>query len=81
MRLPAFNAEVSLHQSGRRYRGMHASSSSSSVIIPAIPPCRNCDYICDVCFTRRLACGACAYCVAGICDPRLPGGEYPGVDY
>lgn len=73
MRVPKFTAEASLYESNGRYRETGTASSAMDQIVPAIPLCSNCDFVCDVCFSRGLACGACRYCSVGICDPRGPG--------
>lgn len=73
MRLPGFEAQASLYKSGSSYLSAKADTNASGQVIPAIPPCRNCDYICDVCERRGVACGACALCDVGWCDPSPPG--------
>jgi hypothetical protein len=73
MNIPGFNADRSLYKTSGRYQMSGTPLSSTSQVVPAIPPCRNCDYICDVCLKRGVACGACALCSWGHCDPA-PGG-------
>jgi hypothetical protein len=73
MNIPGFTAEGSLYKTSQHYQMIGAQPSSSGQLVPAIPPCRNCDYICDVCLRRRVGCGACALCSQGICDPSPPG--------
>jgi hypothetical protein len=72
MHLPGFAAEASIYVAAGTYRAAKLGTSSSNRIVPAIPACQNCDFICDVCIRRRLACGACGFCVLGICDPNSP---------
>jgi hypothetical protein len=76
MSTPGFAAEVTLYRTEITYRGMYAGSMASGVV-PAIPPCRNCDYICDLCADTGRACGACRLCSIGACDPCPPGGCEP----
>jgi hypothetical protein len=73
MRTPGFSAESSLYTTSSVYGGVAAASDSGGMVIPAIPPCRNCDYICDVCLRRHVACGACRLCSLGYCDPSPAG--------
>jgi hypothetical protein len=72
MNMPRFTSEAALYQTSRQYRGTAAGFSPTALIVPAIPPCRNCDYICDLCVDRGVACGACALCAVGDCDPCPP---------
>lgn len=75
MNLPGFNAEKSLGEPRSSYRSGRLSGSYSDAVIPAIPACRNCDYILDQCEKRgwrpRALCNACA---VGNCyeDPPTP---------
>jgi hypothetical protein len=73
MRLPGFTGDLALSSSGAHYRLVAQRGGSAGAVVPAIPPCRNCDYICDVCLETGRACGACAMCGVGVCDPRGPG--------
>ena len=78
MSLPGFTADESLRAASRQYRTGRPSASRSAGIIPAIPPCRNCDAILDQCerngWRPRAVCAACA---AGNCDSseENPGGR------
>lgn len=73
MNMPGFNADTSLYHTSSHYQMIGTQVSSTSKVEPAIPPCRNCDYICDVCLKRGVACGACALCNKGFCDPSPAG--------
>ena len=76
MSTPIFTAEASLYMPAGSYRAATVVVASGSRIIPAIPLCGNCDYICDVCVETGRACGACALCAVGMCEvpgrPRIP---------
>lgn len=66
MNMPGFSAEGSLYKTSGRYQaGSHPVYSTGQMVIPAIPPCRNCDDILDRCLSngwRPLAlCNACAF--------------------
>ncbi len=74
--MPGFTAETSLYKTSRYYQSAgHAITSPIHLIIPAIPACRNCDYILEQCDIHggfpRAVCGACAigYCYE---EPPLP---------
>lgn len=71
--MPGFTADRSLHATRGRYRGGRPSGSRSDAVIPAIPMCRNCDYILDRCerngWRPRALCNACA---VGYCDDEPP---------
>ena len=75
MKMPGFTAEQSLHRAQGRYRSGRPSATRSDAIIPAIPACRNCDYILEQCelhnWRPRAVCNACAsnYCYE---DPPMP---------
>jgi hypothetical protein len=75
MKIPGFTAERSLLSAGRRYRSGRPTASLSGAVVPAIPACRNCDYILDQCekhgWRPRAVCNACA---VGDCyeDPPNP---------
>ena len=71
---PGFTADATLYQTTQTYRGV-ALGRTPGGLSPAIPPCRNCDYICDLCARRHVACGACGLCEIGWCDPSPPGGS------
>ena len=63
MIMPGFTAETSLYKTSGHYQaGRHTVNSSMNVIVPAIPACRNCDYILQ-CenngWTPRAVCNAC----------------------
>ncbi len=64
MRLP-IQSETVLRRSFRR-----TASTEGGGIRPSIPPCKNCDHICDVCIDTGKACGACALCAFGVCDDQ-----------
>jgi hypothetical protein len=72
-KIPGFTAQVSVSTAAGTYRGTPAGLAMADRVVAAIPPCRNCDYICDLCFETGRACGACYYCSIGNCDPRGPG--------
>jgi hypothetical protein len=66
MSIPGFSGEVSVYKSDGRYRaGSRSPASSGQRVIPAIPACRNCDYILDNCarngWRPRAVCNACAF--------------------
>jgi|KBSMisStandDraft_5_1062788.scaffolds.fasta_scaffold1551493_2 hypothetical protein len=76
MNLPGFTAEASVYN--RRWshtRGSGPRRRTVTGAIPAIPPCRNCDYILDNCerngWKPRAVCNACA---VGNCDSSQPPG-------
>lgn len=76
MNTPKFSAEASLYQAHRHYQaGRHLASTSGQAVIPAIPACRNCDWILDRCLANggfpRAVCNACArgYCYD---EPPIP---------
>jgi hypothetical protein len=79
MNMPGFTAERSLQKASGRYRGIRSSASRADAVIPAIPACRNCDYILDRCeannWRPRALCAACAF---GNCyeEPPMPN-PYP----
>ena len=65
MRIPGFTAEASLCKTSARYQADgQAINSPIYTIIPAIPNCKNCDDILDMCETTgwrpRALCSACA---------------------
>ena len=68
MNIPGFTAEKSLSAAMGRYRGGWHSAVHGNAVIPAIPACRNCDYILEQCelhnWRPRAVCNACArnYC-------------------
>jgi hypothetical protein len=72
-KIPGFTAQASISRAVGSYRGTVTGFASTTRVVAAIPPCRNCDYICDLCFETGRACGACYYCAVGNCDPRGPG--------
>lgn len=78
MNMPGFTAEQSLRAVRGRHRSSRSAAPWSSVVIPAIPRCENCDALLDYCETHggrpRAACAACA---AGRCDSsdENPGGH------
>ena len=74
--IPGFSAEASLYKTSGRYQsGRHPADSAGGLVTPAIPACRNCDYILDRCAENggrpRALCAACAF---GNCyeDPPMP---------
>lgn len=76
MKLPSFSAEASLYKTRGRYQASRQGSNApTDAIIPAIPACRNCDYILDNCeangWRPRAVCNA---CLRGNCyeDPPPP---------
>jgi hypothetical protein len=77
--MPGFTAARSLDAPRGRYRSRRASFSHAGAIVPAIPACRNCDYILENCerngWRPRAVCAACAF---GDCyeDPPMPN-PYP----
>ena len=80
MNTPGFNAETALYKTSAHYRvGGHTLHSATGLIIPAIPQCKNCDYILDRCenngWRPRALCNMCA---VGNCydEPPMPN-PYP----
>jgi hypothetical protein len=76
MNVPGFTAETSLYKTGRHYQtGRHTINSTVGMVTPALPPCRNCDYILARCeingWRPRAVCNACA---SGFCSDEPPGG-------
>jgi hypothetical protein len=75
MKMPGFTAARSLGRARGRYRSGHHGAAGSDAVVPAIPACRNCDYILDNCAKNggrpRAVCAACAF---GNCyeDPPMP---------
>jgi hypothetical protein len=73
MSVPGFTADRSLQAPRGRYRSGRPSASRSGAVVPAIPMCRNCDYILDNCekhgWRPRALCNACA---VGNCYDPLP---------
>ena len=70
MNMPGFTADQSLHASRLHGRGRRLSKPSSGGVVPAIPPCRNCDYILDWCIKRGdFHSAVCGDCAIGDCDP------------
>lgn len=76
MNIPGFAAEVSLYRKSGCYHSVRqASNLSDNMITPAIPACRNCDAILEMCenngWRPRAVCNACAngYCYE---DPPIP---------
>ena len=65
MNIPGFTAERSLEPARGRYRGGRRVASRSGAVIPAIPACRNCDWILDRCAENggrpRAVCDACRF--------------------
>ena len=66
MNVPGFSAEASLYKTSGRYQASRpVSSAQMDMITPAIPACRNCDYILDNCsengWRPRAVCNACLY--------------------
>jgi hypothetical protein len=72
MTLPSFSAEVSLYNRGGHYRNRGFASplaDQSGQVVLAIPPCKACDHILDLCIEGRLRGAICYYCAIGYCDP------------
>ena len=75
MKMPGFTAEQALRAQQQHYRSGHLSGLPSDAVVPAIPACRNCDWILDNCekhgWRPRALCAACAF---GNCyeDPPTP---------
>lgn len=76
MSIPGFSAEASLYKANAHYHSpAQPVSTTDPVVIPAIPACRNCDWILDNCLRNggrpRAVCAACAF---GDCyeDPPMP---------
>jgi hypothetical protein len=64
--MPGFTADASIYRTRRHYQaGRRSRSSPTDMIVPAIPACRNCDYILDQCelhnWRPRALCNACAF--------------------
>ena len=74
--MPGFTAEASVYKTRGHYEaGRHALNSSMNSVIPAIPMCRNCDYILDNCESNGWRPrGLCNMCAVGNCydEPPLP---------
>jgi hypothetical protein len=71
MRMPGFTADQPLPAMRGSYRSRHLSRSPSDAVVPAIPPCRNCDYILDWCIKRNnFRAAVCADCAFADCDPN-----------
>ena len=74
MSMPGFSADASLRSRTGQYSGWARRSRSGSVV-PAIPPCRNCEWILENCernnWRPRAVCNACAIgnCSSGVEDP------------
>jgi hypothetical protein len=74
-KIPGFTAELSLHAARGRYTSGWSSTSDPNAVIPAIPACRNCEWILDQCeihgWRPRAVCNACArgYCYE---EPPMP---------
>jgi hypothetical protein len=74
MSIPGFTAEASVYHTGNVYAAAPQTGARLvGRIVPSIPLCINCDHVCDVCERSRarggrIACGACALCLYGICD-------------
>lgn len=79
MNLPKFTAADSLYRSTGHYRLGPSAILHDGTVVPAIPACRNCDYILDRCAENggfpRAVCAACARgnCYSGV--ERPPGWE------
>lgn len=74
MKIPGFTADRSLQAAYGRYRSIRLSTHSNA-IVPAIPACRNCDYILDNCEKHNWRPTAlCRACLFGDCyeDPPMP---------
>jgi hypothetical protein len=75
MKMPGFTAEQSLHPARGHYRNGRRSAARTDAIVPAIPACRNCEWILEQCelhnWRPRAVCNACAthYCYE---DPPMP---------
>lgn len=80
MSIPGFTAEAALYKTSGRYQALHPAharpaESHADAVIPAIPACRNCDYILERCeangWRPRALCNA---CLRGYCyeDPPAP---------
>jgi hypothetical protein len=71
MSVPGFTADWSLQATRGRYRSDHPGASRSYAVVPAIPMCRNCDFILDNCekhgWRPTALCNACA--VGNCYDP------------
>jgi len=69
MRMPGFAADHALPAGSLRYRDRRPSGSHSDAVIPALPPCRNCDYIIEQCEKRGDYHSAlCRDCMLGYCS-------------
>lgn len=74
MNMPGFTAEDSLYKTSGHYRaGRHAINPLVHMVIPAIPPCQNCEYILGRCeingWRPRAVCNACS---SGNCYDEPP---------
>jgi hypothetical protein len=74
-KIPGFTADQSLTPARGYYRAGTSFGSASDGVIPAIPACRNCDYILDNCEKHGWRPRAlCDFCARGFCyeDPPAP---------
>ena len=64
MSLPKFTATESLYRNNDWYPHQQSGELRADVVVPAIPACKNCDYILDRCAQNggrpRAVCWACA---------------------
>ena len=81
MHMPGFTAEDSLYKTSGHYQAGRHAINSPYLITPAIPMCRNCDYILDQCEIHggrpRAVCNACA---RGYCYEEQPGTGDPAIE-
>jgi hypothetical protein len=72
MNMPGFSAEASVYTSDGCYASAPFAVRSASAVIPAIPACKNCDWILNNCnnngWRPRAVCDACFYgnCYSGV---------------
>jgi hypothetical protein len=72
MNLPGFHADLSLYTSDVSFASGPFVVARGDAIIPAIPACKNCDWILDKCskngWLPRAVCNACYFgnCYSGV---------------
>ena len=84
MNMPGFTADRSLCTARGGYRSGRPSVSPQGAVIPAIPNCRNCDYILDNCVRNHgRPTALCNACAVGDCydDPPMPNPYPTSIDW
>jgi hypothetical protein len=70
MSMPGFTADAAVYRSTQSYTHRGSFGRTGASVVPAMPLCSNCGYVCYVCETTGRVCGGCALCQMGVCDPR-----------